>query len=83
MVESTADLESDHGVGPLVGVSGTVTSGPFTGHAFHGSFTAELSTGAAGCSSEVCARPASAAGPAPADRPGPVAVAAPPQRTGS
>lgn len=49
VVESTVNLEFDHNVGPLVGVSGTVTSGLFTGHTFHGSFTTELFTGAAKC----------------------------------
>ncbi|MEW2626061.1 hypothetical protein [Streptomyces sp. NPDC048106] len=49
VVESTVSLEFDHNVGPLVGVSGTVTSGLFTGRTFHGSFSTELFTGAAKC----------------------------------
>ncbi|WP_255954695.1 hypothetical protein [Streptomyces odontomachi] len=49
VVQSTVELEFSHNVGPLVAISGTITSGLFTGHTFSSSYTTDLFGGAGKC----------------------------------
>lgn len=46
---STVELRFDHNIGPLVSISGSVISGPFTGHTFSSTFTTNLFGGAGKC----------------------------------